>query len=250
MELDQVIRNYQSLDREAVGMKAAIVLSIGLHVMVLAALVFFGLHQPKREPLPSVTVGISTKLPTKAAGKERKAAVSRTSENTSKPKPKPKKETPKPETKQVALGDKVKKQPSKESSAPEVKPDLNPPKDEKKPRDSGGTGGTAENGATLDMSALGDPNAPITEFSDYYATIVGEISNHWLRGSFSGNVVTVSFNITRDGSVEDAFIAESSGQSFLDSPALRAVLASRFPPLPQGYREEKMRINMRFRYDM
>jgi TonB family protein len=245
LSLQQVLQQKGQSAPEKLGFGRAVAASLLIHFGALAALVVFGLARPPKDLPPAVSVGVVSRLPTKAAGAKKKGAVSRSNEQKKAP---PKKEkAPDPNKKEIGLAKKTETKPKKsEKAAPEPAPPG--PLDDKKPLDTGGTGGTAERGATLDMASLGDPNAVPSEFGDYYATILAEISNHWLRGSFTGNNPVVTFSVQRDGQVRDAFVSESSGQAFLDSPALRAVLAARFPPLPQGYREDAMLFHVRFRY--
>lgn len=246
MSLQQVLHQKGQPSPENLGMGRAVAASLLLHFVAFAALVLFGLARPPRELPPAVSVGVVSRLPTKAAGAQKKGAVSRSHEQ--KKAPAKKEKLPDPNKKEVGLAKKSEPKPKKiEKAVPDTAP-PGPNDNSKKNQDTGGTGGLAERGATLDMASLGDPNAVPSEFGDYYATILAEISNHWLRGSFTGNNPVVTFFVQRDGQVRDAFVSESSGQAFLDSPALRAVLAARFPPLPQGYREDAMLFHVRFRY--
>ncbi|MEW5974715.1 MAG: TonB family protein [Acidobacteriota bacterium] len=77
------------------------------------------------------------------------------------------------------------------------------------------------------------------------------ISNNWQKNLVNPNVrtaprVTVQFEIQRDGSVANEGVKQTSGIPTLDRSALRAVLASRFPPLPGG--ERRLVVELWFEY--
>ena len=65
------------------------------------------------------------------------------------------------------------------------------------------------------------------------------VSSNWQKSLVNPNVrsaerVVIQFAIRRDGSITDEFIKDSSGIPSLDRSGLRAIKASRFPPLPGG----------------
>jgi TonB family protein len=80
-----------------------------------------------------------------------------------------------------------------------------------------------------------------------------KINDNWSPpgGGFAeAREVLVVFTILRDGSVRDPKVEQSSGDVFYDQAALRSVLrATPFPPLPDGYPGQDMKIHFSFLLD-
>ncbi len=77
------------------------------------------------------------------------------------------------------------------------------------------------------------------KYGSYVRRIRDIVSSNWLKNLVSPNVrsaerVVIQFTIRRNGSITNEFIKESSGIPSLDRSGLRAIKASRFPPLPGG----------------
>jgi TonB family protein len=77
------------------------------------------------------------------------------------------------------------------------------------------------------------------KYGSYVRRIRDIVSRNWLKNLVSPNVrsserVVIQFTIHRNGSITNEFIKESSGIPSLDRSGLRAIKASRFPPLPGG----------------
>lgn len=73
----------------------------------------------------------------------------------------------------------------------------------------------------------------------YVRQIRDIVSSNWQKNLVSPNVrtanrVVVQFTIRRDGSIAREAVKQSSGVPSLDRSGLRAIKASRFPPLPGG----------------
>jgi protein TonB len=86
-------------------------------------------------------------------------------------------------------------------------------------------------------------------FSYYVQQLVSLIGANWFRPDASeGAVCTVSFRIQRSGQVTDVKVEASSGTSYYDRAAVRAVYAANpLPPLPNDYRNEQLGVHLRFR---
>ncbi len=86
-------------------------------------------------------------------------------------------------------------------------------------------------------------------FSYYVQQLVSLIGANWFRpDSPDGSVCTVSFRIQRSGQVTDVTVESSSGVSYYDRAAVRAVYAANpLPPLPTDYRNEQLGVHLRFR---
>jgi TonB family protein len=88
------------------------------------------------------------------------------------------------------------------------------------------------------------------DFGYYRLAIQNRIGSNWSPAFVSGEAITiVYFRIIRSGAIVGARVEKSSGISFFDQTALRAVLASSpMPPLPAQFPEDAIGIHFRFRY--
>ncbi|MFB3897155.1 MAG: energy transducer TonB [bacterium] len=87
----------------------------------------------------------------------------------------------------------------------------------------------------------------------YLVAVQNKVSENWQPPDKSGAVreakTIVFFQILRNGQIANARVEQSSGSVELDTAALRAVkLASPLPPLPQGFKEDTLRIHFGFVY--
>lgn len=85
----------------------------------------------------------------------------------------------------------------------------------------------------------------------YVRQIRDIVSSNWLQNMVDPNVRSaprayIQFEILRDGSVANEFVKQSSGVPSLDRSGLRAIRASRFPPLPGG--ETRLTVEFYFEY--
>jgi periplasmic protein TonB len=88
-------------------------------------------------------------------------------------------------------------------------------------------------------------------FGAYADLVVKRVTEKWqtsgMAGMRSAPMVIVTFDILRDGSVRNSQIAQRSGNTTVDSSALRAVMdAAPFPPLPPGYERNEANVELHF----
>ncbi|HXW13462.1 MAG TPA: TonB family protein [Terriglobia bacterium] len=108
---------------------------------------------------------------------------------------------------------------------------------------SAGTGGVA----------MGEANSFGQRYAWYVASMRSRISANWLLATVSPNILTaprtyITFEITRDGTVTNVQITQSSGIAEVDRSAFRAILASNpLPPLPPDYSGGS--VNVQFYFD-
>jgi TonB family protein len=97
------------------------------------------------------------------------------------------------------------------------------------PASAAGAGGNAGIGsAQLDQ--------PDFRYPYYIESVVAALSTNWFKPTpVIQTPPVVHFRIQRDGTVADPEIVRSSGLPYVDRAALRAVLASTFPPLPPDW---------------
>lgn len=108
---------------------------------------------------------------------------------------------------------------------------------------AGATGAALSFGA--DVAAF-DSDFP---FSYYVQQLVSLIGANWFRPDApDGTLCTVSFRIQRSGEVADVRVEATSGITWYDRAAVRAVFAANpLPPLPNDYRNEQLGVHLRFR---
>jgi periplasmic protein TonB len=86
----------------------------------------------------------------------------------------------------------------------------------------------------------------------YVAAVRSRISTNWLLSTVSPNILTaprvyLTFEILRDGTIENVQTTQSSGIPEVDRSALRAVLASNpLGPLPPDFSGSKVSVNFFF----
>jgi len=86
----------------------------------------------------------------------------------------------------------------------------------------------------------------------YVAAVRNRVSSNWLLATISPGIMTaprvyLNFDITRDGTVANVQITQSSGIPQVDRSALRAVLASNpLGPLPPDYAGDKVSVEFYF----
>ncbi len=95
------------------------------------------------------------------------------------------------------------------------------------------------------------PNSTFgNQFGAYADLVVQRVTDKWQTTGLAGlhlPMAVVTFDITRDGTVKNAQIAQRSGNSTLDYSALRAIMdAGPFPPLPANYSGSSTSVELRF----
>lgn len=196
----------------------------------------------------SVNAVKSIPLPSRS-GRENPVANDTQSQVQQAPKPEPKKQVKAPEEKAIPLKSRqVKKQPQ-----PEAQQRYRP-----QPLRPNQMTSSQAPAAVLPMfqkpgtGAVGvGQNSTIgSRFGAYADLIAQRVTEKWQTSGFAGQsapVVIITFTILRDGSVKNAKVAQSSGNSTLDYSALRAVMdVEQFPPLPSGYDRNEANIELQF----
>ena len=101
--------------------------------------------------------------------------------------------------------------------------------------------GTAAFGAAV--ATLDNPDFT---YSYYIDRMVALIRARWNRPGTAGEIESaVHFRILRDGTIKEVDLRSPSGDVLFDRAALRAVKdASPLPPLPVGFRQESLGVNL------
>lgn len=214
-------------------------LAVLLHGTVAALLIFSALQSPVRFVVPravnvrlvqagSLTGGAPAEVPEKPPEKPKIL----------KPSP-PEEVPPPPSSKAMILPAKEKEQKKKPSvpgppskTASQAQPAPVPATASAQPGTGGavGTGGNVGvGGATFDQ--------PDFNYSYYVERMLVTIGMNWFKPAESVPISPmIRFRIERDGTISDPQLERSSGLSYVDRAALRAVMASSpLPPLPQEF---------------
>ena len=86
-------------------------------------------------------------------------------------------------------------------------------------------------------------------FAWYLQQVHRKVSERWEGKALPGRQPIVVFEIGRDGQVGKLAVEQTSGNSFYDRAALRAIEdAKPFPPLPQEFKEPLLRVHLGFAY--
>jgi protein TonB len=84
---------------------------------------------------------------------------------------------------------------------------------------------------------------------EYIGEMVNRINQNWNSRQQTAGITVMRFTIQRDGHITDISIAQSSGYQMLDFLAQRAVMAvNPLPPLPQAYTNPTLTLNLQFEY--
>jgi protein TonB len=226
-------------EKEAFPWAAGASLAAALHLGLLGAFFASSLARPMNlAPPRAVAVRILSAGSIRAA--EPKKSVAAAPEPVKPKIEKPPEEAPPPPSEKAVLlpakEDKKKKPtPAPATAVSPRGPDVSLPSSAAEGTGSGtspsapGAGGTAGIGSTqLDQ--------PDFRYPYYIEAVVTALSTNWFKPTpVIQTPPVVHFRILRDGTVTDAEIVRSSGLPYVDRAALRAVLASTFPPLPPDW---------------
>ncbi|HKH47063.1 MAG TPA: TonB family protein [Thermoanaerobaculia bacterium] len=229
-----------------------------LHALAIVLALILPRLQPRPEPLQFVPVEV---IPAQALGVRRPAPpkrkpVQEEAPPAAEPEPEPpKQEEPEEVAPPPEPADDVPVLPKKEEpKKPEPKPQEQKPAPDTRPGvapgetgDQLGRRGGAEGsplGTTAFGSRIGVDNPEFT-YGYYLDRLLSLIDAQWQRPNMGEVKAVVHFQIEKDGSITDLRVAESSGYNSFDFAALRAVQsAAPFPPLPRGYKNDSLGVNL------
>ena len=100
-------------------------------------------------------------------------------------------------------------------------------------------------------SMVSGPAVDMPSFKyDYYLGLIkSKVDNRWSQpvAHTKTRKALIEFTISRKGVVSNARVADSSGDSYFDQTALRAVtLSTPFPPLPRGFKGDSLKVHYKF----
>jgi len=248
--------------RERIG--GTLVISIALHALLFVAAIAYaaigsrlgggwGRNWGKGGTLRVSAVASLPGVPLPAPMLATHNIVATQNEGLHKTEPEPKVEPP-PDTKEIPKF----KEAVKPEKAERIAKRLQKEKDET-PENAipYGLGGKPSMSYTPVVSAGGEGGISLggdfgDKYSWYVAAVRNRISGNWLLSTVSPSILTaprvyMTFEIHRDGSIDNIQITQSSGIPEIDRSALRAVLASNpLAPLPPGYAGSTVKVDFYF----
>ena len=113
--------------------------------------------------------------------------------------------------------------------------------------EGGGTAGTGTGGTGTGVGGL-TFDQPGFNYPYYYERVKIAIETNWFKPATSiPTSPVVHFTIQKDGTITDAELVTSSGLTYVDRAALRAVLAaSPLPPLPSDFQSSHIGLSVLF----
>jgi protein TonB len=136
--------------------------------------------------------------------------------------------------------------PEKPKPAPEVVKSLGGPALELPSAAGAANGATSGAGVSFGASVTSfDADFPFAYYVEQLLSLIG--ANWFKPDSAEGTSCVISFRILRSGQVTDVKVDSSSGVSYYDRAAARAVYAANpLPPLPSDYRNDALGVHLKF----
>lgn len=92
-------------------------------------------------------------------------------------------------------------------------------------------------------------NASDFPFAWYLSRVQAKVTERWVGKALPGQQPVAVFEISRDGQVNRLAIEKTSGNSYYDQAALRAITeANPFPPLPVEFSGQTLRVHLGFNF--
>jgi len=243
-------------------MKRMLTFSLAAHLTVGVLFVFLVWIGERRIESSIYTVNLITPVPEvkrTAPEPRREEAPKIAKPLPAKPAPLPKKESKHPPVNLSRLERQIakleasahqKQVPPPEPPKPAVQSSPSPTVPSSPPQRSP-TPGSSEEAKVHPSVATAAMEVPHFKFPFYQAQIERRISTFWspppMTGGSENQVTIVSFQLSRSGQIQEPKIEKSSGNSYYDQTALRAIYeADPLPPWPQGFHETSLKIYFRF----
>jgi TonB family protein len=136
--------------------------------------------------------------------------------------------------------------PEKPKPVPEVVKPLGGPALELPSAAGAANGATTGAGVSFGASVTSfDADFPFAYYVEQLLSLIG--ANWFKPDSAEGTSCVISFRVLRSGQVTDVKVDSSSGVSYYDRAAARAVYAANpLPPLPPDYRNDALGVHLKF----
>lgn len=225
-------------------MKGSLFLSVTIHLLVtLIAINWVSFREVKFVPREVYAVEIVTldEIPRveKKTVAPPKEDVKPPPEMEPEPEPEPKEEMPPPPDNPKPVKKKPPKKKAREVPTTQIEKTVTPEETTPEP---------AESAPETGEMAFDTVDFP---FAHYISRMRRKIAAHWRvpAGSQGELLCVIYFRVTRDGTVMETAIEQSSGLFMFDQAAQRSVVqASPMPPLPQEYRDEYLGVHFSFSF--
>jgi TonB family protein len=222
-------------------LRSSLFLSVAVHLLItLIAINWVSFREVKFVPREVYAVEIVTaaEIP-----REEKKTVAPPEEEVKPPpkvEPDPEEEMPPPPDKPKPVKKKPPKKKAREVPTTQIEKTVTPEETTPEP--------AAESAPETGEMAFDTADFP---FAHYISRMRRKIAAHWRvpAGSQGELLCVIYFRVTRDGTVMDAAIEQSSGLFMFDQAAQRAVVqSSPMPPLPQEYRDDYLGVHFSFTF--
>jgi periplasmic protein TonB len=223
-------------------MRRAIAISIFIHCLAFLLVFKNGFEKQKAYP-PVMMVHLSSPPPMQGVPNP---ATPKSSEAITPPK---KVKTPEPppkdaRTTDINLKKKPKVVPKQKTAPPSEEPQTREEMQEAKSKGlpQGVNLGSEFGSASLDATGFESPT--------FLNILFNKIRIQWenpFEGS-EGITCTIYFVVDREGQITDYTVEKSSGISAYDQAALRAVMSTKAPPLPNQFGSDQLGIHLEFQY--
>lgn len=232
-------------------------ISFAIHIVVLAAYIFFPRGWFERAPQPLMTISLGAGIGEKTTGTTSIGA--REVEKAAPPPKRPEPVKPTPPAKPDVM-----KVPAKTTPPPEKKPavvEKAAPAPATRPPVTGtqvqkGTA-AAETGVTGQSEGLtvggGGGAAAVLPMNfcclDYANEFLALIKKNWNTTASVAGETIITFTIYKDGTISDPIVSKSSGSMALDIQSKNAVRSTKkLPPLPAAYTNSSLTVHLVFPY--
>lgn len=239
--------------------------SLALHAAITGVMIGWGWYQSRGRDtfgdpnsIPgAVAVSLTDAIPMMTRGPRNRVANDTESQVPAKAKPEPKVREAEPED-AIAIGRQKKKERTKKKREREVVQPRYREEPERVNQMASTTGAQASAAMFTPLTSggggvgVGTGNPFGTQFGYYGKLITERIAQKWRTQDIDARLQTapaasVSFDILRDGSVQNVQLVKTSGNYAVDTSARRAVMeAGPFPPLPNGFNRSSASIEINF----
>jgi TonB family protein len=230
-------------------------ISFAIHVVVLAAYIFFPRGLFQRTPPVLMTISLGSGIGERTTGSTsigarevEKAAPPPKRPEPAKPTPPAKPDVMKVPAKTVPTPEKKPTVSEKAAPAPPTRPPVTGP-EVTKGTAAAETGVNAQSpGLTVGGGGGTSAMLPMNFCCPEYATqFMALIQQNWVRTASQPGETIITFTIYKDGTISDPIVSKSSGSSLLDIQSKNAVRATKkMPPLPAAYPNPSLTVHMVF----
>jgi TonB family protein len=245
--------------RETEGMNRMLVVSLGAHLALLAAIVVMPgswINSPVEAPVEMMTISIGGVAGPDSGGMT--PIAGRAVQKTATPEAKPRDVRPAPKAPEM-----VEPAPSAKP-APRIKPVEKPAErsaartpttgsEIKSGSAAANTGGADVPFGGLSTTSGGGTGTAYTDYANfccpsYLNTMVQLIQRNWNQNQGATGMVLMKFTVLKDGRIVNIQHEKPSNVYMLDTEAQRALAKTTLPPLPREFPDDSLTVHLYFQY--